>query len=112
MDEKRLDALFNGLTAVHTTTENKLPVHQSERKKAKGNTSRSKQKKHEQENGEERFCTIVSAEAVKKLRIIATREGLQIKDVVDAAFTKAIASYERKHGKIEDKPKKNTADLF
>lgn len=46
------------------------------------------------------------------MRIIATREGLQIKDVVEAAFEKAISNYERKHGKIEDDPKKNVKDLF
>ncbi len=112
MDEKRLDALFNGLTGVHNTTENEAPTTHSGGKKAKSSTTRSKQKKHEQENGEERFCTIVGTETIKKLRIIATREGLQIKDVVDAAFSKAIASYERKHGKIEDKPKKDMSDLF
>ena len=34
-----------------------------------------------------------------------------IKDVVDAAFDKAISSYERKHGKIEE-IKKSAKDLF
>ena len=58
------------------------------------------------------FCTIVSSNLLKKVRIIATREGLQIKDVVEAAFEKAISNYERKHGKIEDDPKKNVKDLF
>ena len=49
---------------------------------------------------------------MKKLRIIAKREGLQIKDVVEAAFGKAITAYERKHGKIEEDTKKNLKDLF
>lgn len=49
---------------------------------------------------------------MKKLRIIAKREGLQIKDVVEAAFGKAINAYERKHGKIEEDGKKNIYDLF
>ena len=69
-------------------------------------------KKLEKERQEERFCTIVSSDLLKKVRIIATREGLQIKDVVEAAFEKAISNYERKHGKIEDDPKKNVKDLF
>ena len=34
---------------------------------------------------EERFCTIVSSGHLNKIRLIASREGLQIKDVVNAA---------------------------
>ena len=72
----------------------------------------TKQKKFETEKQVERFCTIVKTEQMKKLRIIAKREGLQIKDVVEAAFGKAITAYERKHGKIEEDSRKNLIDLF
>ena len=60
----------------------------------------------------QRFCTIVSSDLIRKIRIIANRERLQIKDVVNAAFEKAIKSYERKHGTIDDDVKRDAKDLF
>ena len=113
MDNKSLDALFSGLTV--NGNDSQAPVEQpaTQRKKGfKSETPRAKQKRLEKERQEERFCTIVNSEILKKVRIIATREGLQIKDVVEAAFEKAIGNYERKHGKIEEDPKKNVKDLF
>lgn len=110
MDNKSLDALFSGLTGAHEN--NEKPVEQPKEKAKKSQVSaREKQKEHELENHEERFCTIVNSETLKKIRIIANREGLAIKDVVDAAFDKAISSYERKHGKIEE-IKRSVKDLF
>ncbi len=110
MDNNKLDALFSGLTGAHESQEKA-----AEQPKKQGNkqqmSARAKQKEHEQKNHEERFCTIVNSETLKKIRIIANREGLPIKDVVDAAFDKAISSYERKHGKIEE-VKKSAKDLF
>ena len=61
---------------------------------------------------EERFCTIVSSRLLNKIRLIASREGLQIKEVVNAAFEKAIKSYERKHGVIKDNSRSNVDNLF
>lgn len=113
MDNKSLDALFTGLTVTGNSpkeTENK-PTPEKE-KKGKSLSARAKQRQQEKERQEERFCTIVNSVLLKKVRIIATREGLQIKDVVEAAFMKAISNYERKHGKIEEDPKKNIKDLF
>lgn len=73
---------------------------------------RLRQKSLEQARNQERFCTIVDSGVLKKIRTIATREGLQIKDVVEAAFIKAIDGYERKHGVIEENSKRKAIDLF
>lgn len=114
MDNKSLDALFTGLTATSNIPTEPKTTHTPEKpsKKVKALSAREKQKRLEDERQEERFCTIVRSDVLKKVRIIATREGLQIKDVVEAAFEKAINNYERKHGKIEEDPKKNVKDLF
>lgn len=61
---------------------------------------------------ESRFCTIVEVNTLKKIRIIAKREGLQIKEVVGAAFLKAIASYESKHGRIDGAQQSRADSLF
>ena len=61
---------------------------------------------------EERFCTIVQSDTLRKIRIIANREGLQIKEVVNAAFNKAIKSYERKHGSVDGAMKGDASNLF
>jgi hypothetical protein len=55
---------------------------------------------------------LVYRSKIRMIRTIATREGLQIKDVIGAAFTKAVRSYERKHGPIEGDGKTNLKDLF
>lgn len=113
MDNQRLDALISGLTANEVKTdENSTQTPVTPKSKVKTATSRAKQKKQEEERSEERFCTIVNTDVLKKIRIIATREGLQIKNVVEAALEKAISIYERKYGVIEDDPKKNLKNLF
>lgn len=68
--------------------------------------------KTEPEEKESRFCTIVEVNTLKKIRIIAKREGLQIKEVVGAAFLKAIASYEAKHGRIDGTQQSRADSLF
>ena len=119
MDKNRLDALFSGLTRAKDSEDKQQTEQESTDNvpatiptKAKVGKARARQKKYESEKQEERFCTIVKTEQIKKLRIIAKREGLQIKDVVEAAFGKAITAYERKHGKIEETPRKNIKALF
>lgn len=61
---------------------------------------------------EERFCTIVQSDILRKIRIIANREGLQIKEVVNAAFEKAIKSYERRNGPVDGRMKGDAKNLF
>jgi NRPS condensation-like uncharacterized protein len=68
--------------------------------------------RQQKETEEVHLCTIVDKELLRKIRTIATREGLQIKDVIGAAFMKAVKSYERKHGPIEGDGKTRIRDLF
>lgn len=104
MDNKSLDALFSGLTEVASS-----PAVQE---KPLAQTRKSNRGKKKVNVSETRFCTVASTEQVKKLRIIATKEGLQLKEVVYAAFRKAINSYERKNGKIVEEEKRNLDELF
>ena len=103
MNNDSLDALFTGLTG--TYQESKLS-------KAASHSQKKARKNKPSVNKEERFCTIVSSDLLHKIRLIASREGLQIKDVVNAAFEKALKSYERKHGVIEGEVRRNVGNLF
>ena len=103
MNNESLDALFTGLTGMpqeERPSTSAASLHGAARK------NKSKDTK------EERFCTIVSSDLLHKIRLIASREGLQIKDVVNAAFEKAVKSYERKHGVIEGEVRRNVGNLF
>ena len=84
MDKNRLDALFSGLTRAKDSEDKQQTEQESTDNvpatiptKAKVGKARARQKKYESEKQEERFCTIVKTEQIKKLRIIAKREGLQ-----------------------------------
>ena len=103
MNNESLDALFTGLTGTSQEPKHSETVT---------NPQRTARKKKPRVLEEERFCTIVSTELLHKIRLIASREGLQIKDVVNAAFEKAIKSYERKHGVIEGDIRGNVGNLF
>ena len=110
MNNKSLDALFTGLTGnSQPPTPNNLAGSQPN-KAAESQERRTIQSQEKQP--EERFCTIVQSETLRKIRIIANREGLQIKDVVGAAFEKAIKSYERKHGAVDGGLKGDASNLF
>lgn len=115
MKNNELDALFTGLTG---TADNKQEVSTpkeqttTKAKKSSAGKDRLRQKALEQARNQQRFCSIIDSDVLKKIRIIATREGHQIKDVIEAAFIKAIDIYECKHGVIEDNTKRNAIDLF
>jgi len=104
MNNDKLDALFNGLTGAPQPEENTKEQERPILKKP------SKQKANKPQ--EERFCTIVNSETLKKIRLIAAREGLQIKDIVNAAFDKAVKSYERKNGTIDKDTRRDASQLF
>lgn len=114
MNNDKLDALFTGLTGTAEAPEPKTPktVIVTKGKKPAIGKDRIRQKASEKARQKERFCTIVSSDVMRKIRTIATREGLQIKDVVEAALVKAVNGYERKHGVIEENSKRNAIDLF
>lgn len=103
MNNDSLDALFTGLTGAPQESKPSMAVSRTQRK-AKKNKPRVMK--------EERFCTIASSRLLHKIRLIASREGLQIKEVVNAAFEKAIKNYERKHGVINDDSRSNVDNLF
>lgn len=110
MNNKNLDALFTGLTGTSKTSSSEQPSV-SHVQKATETTALSGSES-EGKPSEERFCTIVQSDTLRKIRIIANREGLQIKEVVNAAFDKAIKSYERKHGKVDGDMKGDASNLF
>lgn len=114
MKGNELDALFMGLTGNTDSIQENTPDKQVPGKgnKHTAGKDRLRQKTLEQTRNQERFCTIVDSGVLKKIRTIATREGLQIKDVVEASFIKAIDGYERKHGVIEENSKRKAIDLF
>lgn len=104
-----MDALFSGLTKPRDET-----AQNEGNKGIKGKEAKhvSRQNATAPNKKEERFCTIVDSDTLRKIRIIASREGLQIKEVVNAAFDKAIAAYERKHGKVDREMRTDPKDLF
>jgi hypothetical protein len=115
MKNNELDALFTGLTGTaDNKSQDSTPKVQTttKAKKSSAGKDRLRQKTLEQARNQQRFCSIIDSDVLKKIRIIATREGHQIKDVIEAAFIKAIDIYECKHGVIEDNTKRNAIDLF
>ena len=92
MNNKNLDALFTGLTGTQISPTSELPANQEPNVTVKNLDT---ERELSEEVTEERFCTIVQSDILRKIRIIAKREGLQIKEVVNAGFGKAIKSYER-----------------
>lgn len=106
MNKNSMDALFAGLTGPVEGKEGKEPIKGNDKKGGNVTTtprSRGRKKVSEEERTDTRFCSVVNKELLQKIRIIAERESLPIKDVVNAAFSKAVKSYEAKHGEIISK---------
>ena len=49
---------------------------------------------------EQKFCTMADDDKVTKIRTIAAREGIAIKDLMNLAFDKIINEYEKKYGVV------------
>lgn len=110
MNNKNLDALFTGLTGtVKSSSEGQDTM---EKQAQTSDLPVPTERQFKEKPAEERFCTIVQSDTLRKIRIIANREGLQIKEVVNAAFNKAIKSYERKHGSVDGAMKGGASNLF
>ena len=110
MNNKNLDALFTGLTGtVKSSSEGQDTM---EKQAQTSDLPVPTERQFKEKPAEERFCTIVQSDTLRKIRIIANREGLQIKEVVNAACNKAINSYERKHGSVDGAMKGDASNLF
>ena len=115
MNNKNLDALFTGLTGTPKSSSSGQPSTSLVPKVS--DKSVKSDKEPSERVSEERFCTIVQSDILRKIRIIANREGLQIKEVVNeevvnAAFEKAIKSYERRNGPVDGRMKGDAKNLF
>ena len=62
----------------------------------------------------EHVCTLVSVEQMAKVRTIAEREGIALKDIFAVGLSMAISSYEAKNGEIRVKKAKrgNACEVF
>ena len=62
----------------------------------------------------EHVCTLVSVEQMAKVRTIAEREGIALKDIFAVGLSMAISSYEAKNGEIKVRKTKrgNASDVF
>jgi hypothetical protein len=107
MNERKLDNLISGLTGVN-------PPVRTEPVDSADNAQDIEHKGADpgDDGQEERFCSILPSVLLRKVRIIARREGLSIKQVMAAAVRKAVTSYEQKHGPIDDRRRNDTSDLF
>ena len=62
----------------------------------------------------EHVCTLVSVEQMAKVRTIAEREGIALKDIFAVGLSMAISSYEQKYGEIKVRKAKrgNASEVF
>ena len=62
----------------------------------------------------EHVCTLIDTEQMAKIRAIAEREGIALKDIFAVGLNMAISNYEQKNGTIRIKPTKkgNASDVF
>ena len=62
----------------------------------------------------EHVCTLIETGQMAKVRAIADREGIALKDIFAVGLNMAIASYEQKNGEIRVKKAKrgNASEVF
>ncbi|MBR4365508.1 MAG: hypothetical protein IKP43_01865 [Bacteroidaceae bacterium] len=98
-----MDALLNGLTGNVSDTQTE------DNKNSKNETARRGRKKSEVKM--ERICTIINAELMSKVRAIADKENIAIKDIFTKGLSLLVNAYEEKHGTIRlRQPKKGDVE--
>ena len=62
----------------------------------------------------EHVCTLIAVEQMAKVRTIAEREGIALKDIFAVGLKMAIGNYEQKNGEIKIRKQKrgNASDVF
>lgn len=109
-----MSRLLGGLTGSKNNEETESSKSQQELPPQENTSDAVKEKKPLKAGAEERFCTIVDVTQIEKIRMIAAKEDVTIKDLVSLAFDVIIKKYESLHGKIKvNKHKKgNLRDVF
>lgn len=99
-DQKKgaMDELFRGLTTPSS------PSAQQESEQSAAAPVSSRQKKYKEEN--ERVCTIMEVAVMNKLRYIAGKEGLALRDLFGTGAKLLIKEYEKEHGEIHARKSK------
>lgn len=101
-----MDKLFSGIAPLSPAAPSEAISKQDKEEDTSSSTS-SRQKKYNEMN--ERVCTIMEVEDMNKLRYIAGKESLAIRDLFGISVKKLIKEYEAKNGPIhvrKSKPKK------
>ena len=104
-----MDRLFQGLTPPASASAGSEDGSQQEPEEKSSSATSSRQKKYNEKN--ERVCTIMEIEDMNKLRYIAGKEGLAIRELFGISVKKLIKEYEGKNGVIPvRKSKKKKGD--
>lgn len=102
-----LDVLFNGKKQELLDT-----IEDAELKEALQNRAKGAGRPRTREDKVNRTSIVMDSMKHRKLKEIAARENLTIKEIFDLAITWAIERYEAKHGVISQREKKNIEDIF
>lgn len=101
-----MEQLFSGLTSPATATSSS-----EERPAAPVTDEETSRRRKNKANEDERVCTIINVELMGKIREIARKEAMQIREVFELALKFAIQDYESKNGVIHvRKPKSKKGD--
>lgn len=98
-----MDKLFSGLT-MPASSPSSQTEEQCDQGTVSDNSISPRQKKYKEEN--ERVCTIMEYEDIYKLRFIASKENLSIRNVFGAAAKMLIKKYESTNGVIPVKKRR------
>lgn len=101
-----MDQLFSGLTSPATATS-----PSEERPTVPVSVEEPSRRRKNKADDDERVCTILNVELMGKIREIARREAMNIREVFEFGMKFAIDDYERRNGTIHvRKPKSKRGD--